>query len=125
MSHLSKCVGFAREYKFLYHATSRFVHFSTHELARRVWGKKGSVKIGSSSFSEYWSDFAMYWALWLLIHLIREVHDVLGDINSTPQKDEEMIKWLGSLSGVPIVTASELKSWDNELIDASESASGG
>jgi len=114
MAYLSRVTGQEREYKFLYYATSKFVHFSTHELGRRVWGKKGRVKIGSNSFSAYWSDFAIYWAFWLLIHTFTEADDVLGDLGSTPEKDKEMEEWLRSFAPIPIITPTELKSWNNE-----------
>jgi Family of unknown function (DUF5677) len=116
MAYLSRTVGHEREYKFLYHATSRFVHFSTHELARRVWGKKGDVHIESNSFSEYWSNFAMYWAFWLFIHLVVEVHDALGDPESTPERDREMENWLHSFEPIPIITPTELESWSDPAL---------
>lgn len=114
MAYLSRATGQEREYKFLYYATSKFVHFSPHELGRRVWGKKGKVDIGSNSFSLYWSDFAMYWAFWLLIHTVVEVHDVLGDLGSTPEKDKEMEEWLRSFAPIPIITPAELESWNEK-----------
>ena len=63
MWFLSKKVGREKDYKFLYHATSRFVHFSAQEIYRRVWGTKGDVTISSRHFSRYWQDFAMCWGL--------------------------------------------------------------
>src|SRR5258708_35247688 len=58
MAWLSRQVNRERDYKFLYHATSRFVHFTPGELFRRVWGRQGQVDIGSTTFSEYWTAFA-------------------------------------------------------------------
>jgi hypothetical protein len=37
-----------RLYRFLYHATSRYVHFNAVELARRGWGKPGLLELSSS-----------------------------------------------------------------------------
>ena len=50
MAYLSRQVEYEREYKFLYHATSRYVHFSAHELGRRVWGQSGDVSIDFEPF---------------------------------------------------------------------------
>jgi hypothetical protein len=111
MSYLSRQVGREREYRFLYHATSRFVHFSAHELGRRVWGEQGKVHISSSTFSEYWSRFALYWAFWLLIHAIVECHDVLGDLPEDPNRDREMEELLRSFAAIPIITYEELETW--------------
>jgi hypothetical protein len=114
MSYLSRQVGWTSEYKYLYHATSRYVHFSTAELFRRVWGKEGDVKIGSGSFSEYWSDFALYWGLWLFIHTLAECADVIGDEPvMPPEKQAEFRMLLTSMSKVPIITPGELKTWSN------------
>lgn len=46
MSFLSRNVGRERDYKFLYQGTSRFVHFSTAEIFRRAWGRKGKLELG-------------------------------------------------------------------------------
>ena len=47
MAFLARKVGRAQEYGFLYQGTSRYVHFSTTEILRRVWGVKGEVTIGT------------------------------------------------------------------------------
>jgi hypothetical protein len=111
MAYLSRQVEYEREYKFLYHATSRYVHFSVHELGRRVWGRSGDVSIGSTSFSDDWAHFAMYWAFWLFIHTTVECHDVLGEVGGGPEKDKEMEEWLKALEPIPILTREELSAW--------------
>jgi hypothetical protein len=111
VAFLSRQVNREKEYKFLYHATSKFVHFSTSELARRVWGKHGRVTIGSGSFSNYWSSFSMYWALWLFIHLMVECHDILGPFDADEAKHKEMLEWLRRFEAVPIITRQELEAW--------------
>jgi hypothetical protein len=41
-------------YDFLYHATSRFVHFKVKELLRRAWGNNEQIIISSRHFAEHW-----------------------------------------------------------------------
>jgi hypothetical protein len=45
---LSRKVKREKQYNFLYHATSRFVHFSQQELLRRVWSVYRKLKLGRS-----------------------------------------------------------------------------
>ncbi|MBY2983101.1 DUF5677 domain-containing protein [Rhizobium leguminosarum] len=106
---LARETGDEREYNFIYHATSRYVHFSTHELCRRVWGQKGKVKIGSDQFSGYWTDFALYWAFRIFIYTCREFVDIWpGEDDSSL---EALLPSIEKLSPVPIITSSELESW--------------
>ena len=65
VAQLAKKVDLETTYKFLYHATSRAVHFSVPELLRRVWGRPGSMRVSSDTFEGYWSAFALYWGGWL------------------------------------------------------------
>lgn len=111
MNFLSRKVNREAEYKFLYHATSRFVHFSVQENFRRVWGKKGDVEIGSSTFSAYWQDFALYWGFRLFLQLVIHFSDMLTEINLPAEKHEEMISWLRKFPMIPILTLVELESW--------------
>jgi hypothetical protein len=111
MAYLSRQVKYEREYKFLYHATSRYVHFSVHELGRRVWGESGEVSIGSTRFSDYWAHFGMYWAFWLFIHTAVECHDALGDVGGGPEKEKEMEEQLRAFEPIPILTMEELRAW--------------
>lgn len=63
---LSRATGTDDLYKFLYHATSRFVHFSPVELLRRAWGSEKGVTISSNHFRNYWSYFALYWGTYFI-----------------------------------------------------------
>lgn len=100
-----------KEYKFIYHATSRYVHFSTHELGRRVWGRQGSVIIGSDKFSHYWSDFALYWGFRIFIYVSTIFIDLWPD--DSAQLDG-VLKEIQQMYPMPIITAEELESWSNE-----------
>jgi hypothetical protein len=48
-------------YKFLYHATSRYVHFSAVELGRRGWGRPGHLEISSKPYERVWAQFSLSW----------------------------------------------------------------
>ena len=101
-----------KEYKFLYQGTSRYVHFSSYEVYRRVWGKKGEVTIGSDSFARYWSDFSLYWLFRIFIEVSRVCNDVLGDAALSNEQVDEMTGWLADFVPIPIITAGELESWN-------------
>jgi hypothetical protein len=116
MKFLTKKVGRAKEYDYIYHGTSRFVHFSTQELLRRVWGKHGEVNISSKSFSQFWSNFALYWGFYTFLFLLIACHDLLPDDDSEDGKDlgvykERFTELIRALDRVPIITMEELRSW--------------
>lgn len=73
VAFLAKATENKELYNFLYHATSRFVHFSVPELLRRAWGRPGEVSIRSIHFHDYWSAFALFWGLWLFLKTIDEL----------------------------------------------------
>ena len=55
LSWLARATEEQPTYDFIYHATSRFVHFSVHELLRRAWGNpyEGTVSVTSKYFGDY------------------------------------------------------------------------
>jgi len=105
---LSEKVGHADEYNYIYHATSSFVHFSPHELHRRVWGRHGHVIIGSSSFTDYWEDFAAYWSTNTFIQTVVEVGDVLS---FDDKENDFVLDIIKALYPVPIITTAEVQAW--------------
>ncbi len=112
VAFIARKVKREKQYRFLYQGTSRSVHFSPHELQRRVWGQHGSVTIGSSSFQRYWSDFAMAWSFRLLIETL--IHAGFTEILEANEHSSEnqLSKLLGELRPVQILTASELEAWE-------------
>jgi hypothetical protein len=54
-AQLAKSVGMEGEYKFIYHGTSKAVHFNVHELLRRAWGTRAEMTISSVPMKPYWS----------------------------------------------------------------------
>jgi hypothetical protein len=104
-------------YAFLYHASSRAVHFSTGELLRRVWGEPGKLTIRSAHYSEYWSAFALHWGAMLYLDFL---NTALALTPRDPGIYEEVdIEGLGDaiqragMGGVPIITEEELDWPDN------------
>jgi len=111
MEFLSRKVGREKDYKFLYQATSRFVHFSTAEIFRRAWGQKGKIEIHSKTFSNYWETFAIYWGFRIFLYLLIECNDLLEQIAYPKEKLEELMKALSGFRQVPIITPEELGTW--------------
>ena len=53
-------------YRFLYHAVSRYVHFSPVELSRLGWGRPGRLELSSKTYEPVWAVFALSWSTRLL-----------------------------------------------------------
>ena len=127
VAQLAKRGGMESTYRFLYHATSRAVHFSPAELVRRVWGRPGLMKISSETFERYWAAFALYWGGWLYGLTFMECLLILGepDIEDATVdaigKAEELIKSQGAM---PILTTQEVF-WPSEWRGSVSSANGG
>jgi hypothetical protein len=108
---LSTAVGREKEYDFLYHGTSSFVHFSPHELMRRIWGSRGSVTIGSGTFASYWEEFGAYWSARNFINLM--VACVVWE-QEAEEEPTELLKIAEALVPVPIITPTELGAWSEQ-----------
>ena len=108
---LAKSTNHQDTYKLIYHATSRFVHFSVAELLRRAWGNpyKKSVSISSDQFGAYWSQFSLHWGLILFLDTAIALYEILkisAEIDQTIfLKAAERI---GEIGKPPIITAAEL-----------------
>jgi len=114
---LARKTGMTSLYNFLFHASSRYVHFSSSELLRRAWGTPEEMTIRSSNFAEYWSAFALAWGLKLLSDTYLALHESLeadGVVN--PETDGAKVisayKEIAEFGFVPIITPEELNwSW--------------
>ena len=117
VSFIAKKVGREREYNFLYHGTSRYVHFSPVELLRRVWGRQGKVTISSEHFSTHGQDFALYWGTRIFVEtMIASGDDVIPLSEIDNAQSEVFQNILKNLRPVPIVTSSELKAWPDPTL---------
>lgn len=112
MSFIAKAVGETKLYKLLYHASSRYVHFSPQELMRRAWGKEGDITISSSHFADYWASFVLYWGVYLLAATFSAACalDEPTELDDSIDADRLMkaTSVIGDLGPVPIITAGEL-----------------
>ena len=117
---LSRQVGEERTYDFIYHATSRFVHFSTIELLRRVWLDPNSktVSISPSNMHEYWSHLTLYWGFRLFLGTLELVSEsAIIDLRELMKHQDRFLKAsreIGRVGMVPIITPMELK-WPDDL----------
>jgi hypothetical protein len=114
MRWLAKKTAVDWVYEFLYHGTSRYVHFSPAELLKRAWGNPSEITIRSSNFGEYWSAFALFWGQKLLTQTFLELHESLkADGVIDPEIDGSKIidayQRMANLGEVPIITAAEIK----------------
>ena len=110
---MAKKAGEQKVYKFLYHATSRSVHFSVGELMRRSWGKPGEMVLSSIHFERYWARFALSWG----VRLYLDIFMLATDVNFYKEKELEedvtekildLAKKLGAVGKMPLITSEEL-----------------
>lgn len=101
-------------YRFLYHATSRYVHFSPVELGRRGWGKGGRLRITSSVYEPHWAIFALQWGARLFGFTIEAVLEALTKEGVPEPPHDKLLAVFESIAEVamiPLITAEELK-WE-------------
>jgi hypothetical protein len=108
---VAKKVDRHREYQYLYQGTSRSVHFSPHELLRRVWGKHGQVSITSEHFKNYWADFALSWSARIFIQSVGPAIELMQFSTEQEKQNRSFLETIDNLRPIQIITASELESW--------------
>ncbi len=59
-------------YDYLYHATSKTVHFSPHILMRMAWGdvEEGEFEVSTKHFYPYYKDFNIFCASFLFVRFV-------------------------------------------------------
>lgn len=66
-------------YNYLYHATSRVVHFTPQVLLRMGHGEPGqTMTFDSKSFAEYYFEFTVYHGTYLFLKFIKEAKKLLA-----------------------------------------------
>lgn len=113
MKAIAAIVGRSDLYGFLYHATSRLVHFSVPELMRRVWGKPGKMEVAADFFERYWAEFAIYWGGWIFGQTFALVGPELTSLSEDFEEYdlapfERAVKALLRKGGIPIITVEEI-----------------
>lgn len=114
MQWLAKTTNQLDLYQSIYHATSRFVHFSVGELLRRAWGVPGQVSIHSGHFESYWAHVSLYWGLLLFVKYPWDAIDIEEVAIDDEEKLMEAVNAIRHIGRPPIVTAQELywpESW--------------
>ncbi|MEI9943782.1 MAG: DUF5677 domain-containing protein [Chitinophagaceae bacterium] len=98
-------------YDFLYHATSRAVHFSPNVLLRTGWYNKegGPVVFSTKNFSNYYTFFNSYWGTYLFIQYARAFKKELKFDNNINKLIKELNVILQNIGEVPeIITFEEM-----------------
>ncbi len=98
-------------YSFMYHATSRYVHFSPVELARQGWGDPGDLRIDPANHESHWGAFSLCWAPRLLAWSVNAcVHHVADTQQLEPDwpRVQEALDNLTEIPLVPIITSDEV-----------------
>lgn len=117
VAFVAKAVGETSLYRFLYHASSRYVHFSPAELLRRAWGRTGDVTVSSTHFTDYWGSFVLYWGVFLVANTFPILCELGGELDLGDSIDEVKLKSaarrIGEHGAVPIITAEEL-AWETD-----------
>lgn len=111
VSFLAKATKNTDMYNFIYHATSRFVHFSVSELLRRAWGASDAITIdiNSTNFSGYWTSFSLYWNVLIFLETFGSAQLFeQAELNIDRDAVMEAAKAIGDFGMVPIITPEEL-----------------
>jgi hypothetical protein len=98
-------------YRFLFHATSRYVHFSPVELARRGWGRSGRLELTSDIYEPIWAAFSLSWGTRLFGFTLIESLDALRSAG-VPEPDMDALQVafdsIAKTPLIPLVTVDEL-----------------
>jgi hypothetical protein len=111
---IAEKTGLKSLYEFLYHGTSRYVHFNSVELVRRIWGRSGAMNLNSATYSDYWAAFSLYWGMQLYFQTVHEIfpsEDVIADVDSPAVA--EAVKTISEHGAIPLVSAEEL-AWETD-----------
>jgi len=76
--YMAEKVGLIPLYRYVYHATSQFVHFNPRLLLRLGWFGPPKFEFSTKSFGGYYNDFSMFYGVYLLV----EMFEWLSSINS-------------------------------------------
>ena len=110
LAHIAQSVGRKAEYDFIYEGTSRFVHFSPHELTRRGWGTQREMFVSSNTFAPFWGRFALYWSIRIFSRTLATIAETLPEHQTNePLNRDAITEFLEQIGPVPIITVNELE----------------
>lgn len=101
-------------YRFLYHATSRYVHFSVVELARRGWGRPGRLELSARHYEPIWAFFCLCWGARVMAMMLKEsasLHEGAEAADEDSVLLQRAFNKVLSVQLIPIITPDELI-WD-------------
>lgn len=101
---IANAIGEGKLYDFLFSATSRAVHFSMHEAARKMWADDdGDMDLESSIHVRYRTHFGIHWTCELLVRtLLLTMEAELskeGDTTRTVELSDDFFERLKSAIG--------------------------
>jgi Family of unknown function (DUF5677) len=109
-SFVARASGSQDLYRFIYHATSRYVHFSPVELARRGWGNAERLQISSETYEPVWGLFSLSWGSRLLGMTIQASLEAAHQ-TALPEPDfavlRSVFESIAEVPLIPLVTAEE------------------
>lgn len=106
-------------YSYLYHATSRFVHFSPNTLLKMAWYDPENEKsqCDPNSFSNYYYQFVKFYSAQLLSSLINRFPEKIKIEDKLKKSIKERLEEVNSIQRWPeLVTFEELNAdspWDD------------
>ncbi len=104
---IAKAAGRVDDYKYIYHATSRHVHFCPSELLRLSWANgKSEIEFGAPHFSHYWHAFVVSEGARMLLDAVVS----FGGLDSAIEELVAAFEPVQSFGRVPLVTSEELSS---------------
>lgn len=95
-------------YNYLYHATSRAVHFSPNALLRMGWGNDQEIHFSTKNFEIYYKTFNVYYGTYLFLKYVKEFKKILKLDKELIRLSEELKVEFKTLACPPIVTYEEL-----------------
>ena len=106
---LAKATKEQSVYEYIYHGTSRYVHFSPNRLLRQVWiNRQGNASISAVHFENYWAQFSLYWGLFLFLRTVEELGSFIELTQLSSAEAREILTKIGEFGRVPIITPQEL-----------------
>jgi uncharacterized protein DUF5677 len=104
VAYMARASGLSALYKYLYAATSKWVHFNPGILSRMGWGPESSTgapfRFSTKNFSLYYIEFNRFYGALLLTEFVDKLHNAL---NLPPEVDayihelriytEEYVRW--------------------------------
>lgn len=109
---IAKATGSEKLYRFLFYATSRYVHFNAVELARRGWGRPGRLEISSKTYEPVWASFTLSWGVRLFGLTLNESRDALS-AEGVPEPPHEALfeafDMITKVASMPLLTPDELE----------------